>query len=294
MPLRAFGDHNHPQVPDVRRCADVPLTAPYKRQPDRGCSNSRAHRSLRRAGSTNSRPGIGSVRHITVELQQRREPALVSSSASVRSRLVTPGRSGVAGSVLVCVTLLAISCTGGSDDVASSDASRDASLTSTSSAATSCRPPAPEIPHEPPRARAVTVFVFCGPTFATPDLRAVERIVPDDGVPLRAALIQLMLGVTPVESSAGLVSAFSSYTAGQLRTATVENGVATLDLSAGFEETNNFSTTTMAGAVMSQFKTTVFQFPDIGGIEFEIDGKRWCGWEAPPCNEVPVPLLSRP
>lgn len=113
--------------------------------------------------------------------------------------------------------LLSTSCTGGSDDDASSDTSRSASVPSTSSAAITCRPPAPEIPHEPPRARAVTVFLFCGPGLAPVDLRPVERMVPDDGVPLRAALTQLLLGVTPEESSVGLSSAFSSYTAGQLR-----------------------------------------------------------------------------
>lgn len=74
---------------------------------------------------------------------------------------------------------------------------------------------------------------------------------------------------------------------------TVENGVATLDLSASFESTNNFSTTNLGGIVMTQIMATVFQYPDITGIEFEIDGERWCGWETVPCEEVPVPLYGR-
>lgn len=57
---------------------------------------------------------------------------------------------------------------------------------------------------------------------------------------------------------------------------------------------NNFGTTTRGGMVISQLKATVFQFPDISGLEMEIEGERWCGWEGPPCTEVPIPMPGRP
>jgi hypothetical protein len=88
-----------------------------------------------------------------------------------------------------------------------------------------------------------------------------------------------------------LGSAFSSSTGGGLRQATVESGIARLDFTAGFEATNNFSTTNLAGVVRSQIEATVFQFPAVHGIEFAIEGRRWCGWEAGDCG--PGPVLKR-
>ena len=126
----------------------------------------------------------------------------------------------------------------------------------------------------------VKVFLFCNGGSAPVDLRPVDRVVPNDGAPLRAALNQLLMGETPDEASAGMQSAFSQYTVGTLRGVTTKSGVATLDFTAGFESTNNFSTTNLAAVVFSQIEATVFQFPEITAIEFMIEGKRWCGWEA--------------
>lgn len=69
------------------------------------------------------------------------------------------------------------------------------------------------------------------------------------------------------------------FTAGTLRGVAIEDGVATIDLAAGFETTNNFGTTHLSGVVYSQIDATVFQFTEITGIEFEIEGERWCGFE---------------
>jgi spore germination protein GerM len=137
------------------------------------------------------------------------------------------------------------------------------------------------------------VFLFCKSTGGVMpvELHSADRIVPDDGAPLRAALTQLLLGVTPAEDEAGLASAFTSFTADGLRGVTVKSGIARLDLSAGFESTTNFSTTNLAGVVLSQIEATVFQFPDIQGIDFAIEGQRWCGWEVGDCG--PGPVLER-
>jgi len=139
--------------------------------------------------------------------------------------------------------------------------------------------------------------LFCGVNgldFSPALLRPVERLVPDDGAPLRAAMTQLLVGVTPKESAAGLSSSFSTYTAGQLRSATIENRIATLELTAGFRDTNNYSAGTASTFVMGQIKVTVFNLPEVDGIEFKIDGDRWCGWENPCDGDIPVPLFTRP
>ena len=124
------------------------------------------------------------------------------------------------------------------------------------------------------------------------DLRAVDRVVPDDGAPLRAALNQLLTGVTPHEAAEGLGSAFSTFTADQLLGVTLEDGIARLDFTSGFESTNNFSTSNLSGVVMSQIAETVFQFDEVTGLDFSIEGERWCGWENI-CDEQPVPLVER-
>ncbi|MGH9021860.1 MAG: GerMN domain-containing protein [Acidimicrobiia bacterium] len=136
------------------------------------------------------------------------------------------------------------------------------------------------------------VFMFYNGGVMPVDLHPIDRVVPNDGAPLRSAMTQLLLGVTPEEASAGLQSAFSAYTAGTLRGVTVRSGVATLDLTAGFESTNNFSTSNLSGVVLSQIEATVFQFPEITGIDFAIEGERWCLWENT-CDDATFPLLSR-
>lgn len=111
---------------------------------------------------------------------------------------------------------------------------------------------------------------------------------------MRAALTQLLVGVTPKESAAGFRSSFSTYTAGQLRSVTIQSRMATLELTAGFRDAGNYSATTASTFVVGQIKETVFHFPDVDGLEFTIEGERWCGWENPCEGDVPVPLFARP
>jgi spore germination protein GerM len=156
----------------------------------------------------------------------------------------------------------------------------------------SCVAPAPEH-RRPGLDTTVKVFLYCKSNggMMPVELHPADRVVPDDGQALRAALIQLLLGVTAAEDEAGLGSAFSSFTASGLRGVTVKSGVARLDFTEGFEATSNFSTSNLAGVVFSQIEATVFQFPDVHGIEFAVQGQRWCGWEVGHCG--PGPLVKR-
>lgn len=195
-------------------------------------------------------------------------------------------------SVLIASVWLA-GCTndGSAEDAASTSATgAPTSLPSTTTISPGCTAPEPEL-QRPELDTTVKVFLFCNGGVMPVDLHPATRVVPNDGAPLRAAMTQLLLGVTPAEASAGMQSAFSAYTADTLRGVTVKSGVATVDLTRGFERTNNFSTTNLSGVVFSQIEATVLQFPDIQGIEFAIDGRRWCGWEAG--DDCPAPLFER-
>lgn len=194
---------------------------------------------------------------------------------------------------------MTLSCRGGSSETPRPFTSAPTPTSSPSGASNAppCVPPPPGGRGRPGLERTITVFLFCGSDGLefTPDLlRPVERVVPEDGAPLRAAVTQLLVGVTPKEAAAGLSSSFSTYTVGQLRSATIENRIATLDLTGGFRDTNNYSASTASMFVMGQITATVFHFPEIDGLEFKIDGERWCGWENPCQGGVPVPLVTRP
>ena len=183
---------------------------------------------------------------------------------------------------------LAVALLGCSDD----DDAAPAPATTSTTAPTTCEAPVPEL-IRPDFDVTVQVFLMCGDVDFPLDLVPVARVVPDDGAPLRAAVNQLLLGVTPAEHDAGLRSAFTAFTASQLRGATITGGIATLDFTSGFESTNNFSTTNLSSIVYSQLDATVFQFETVTGLELAIEGERWCGWENT-CDDEPVPLRTRP
>jgi spore germination protein GerM len=188
-----------------------------------------------------------------------------------------------------------MACSGESPEGASTGTSTTAGSPATAPSTTagnaheSCAAPASE-PGRPKLDTTVKVFLFCSSSGGVMpvELLPAERVVPDDGEPLRAALVQLLIGVTPAEDEAGLASAFSSSTAGGLRGVAVRSGIARLDFTAGFEATSNFSTSNLAGVVFSQIEATVFQFPEIHGIDLAIEGQRWCGGEAGDCGPGPV------
>ena len=214
---------------------------------------------------------------------------------------MTGNRTGarvVTGGMVLIASFGLVACTGDAQNRASPGTSAPANPASTAPTTTvatlpaSCAAPTPE-QGRPGLDATVKVFLFCKSNGGVMpvELHSSERVVPDDGAPLRAALTQLLLGVTPAEDEAGLASAFSSFTAGGLRGVTVKSGIARLDLTAGFESTTNFSASNLAGVVFSQIEAAVFQFLDVQGIEFAIEGQRWCGWEVGDCG--PGPALER-
>jgi hypothetical protein len=164
-------------------------------------------------------------------------------------------------------------------------------LSSASNGETRCSPPG--FPYAP-RSEAdsvVSIALYCE---SDDESQMVERLVPTGGDQIAAAFEQLLIGVTPEEHQAGLRSPFTSYTAGQFNSVTVESdGVVILDLTPGFVSTNNFSTSSLSLLVLQQIEVTLFAIPEVAGIEFTVDGDRWCGWESGPCSAVPWPFIGR-
>lgn len=178
--------------------------------------------------------------------------------------------------------------TGCTDDAAPDSSPTTTTTTTTTVSSTPTTAPTPlrecETPSVDPRPEvdiAVQVVLFCGDPNGPPDYMAVDRPVPDDGRPLRAAMEQLLLGVTPGERDAGFGSSFWSSTAGQLIDATERDGVATIDWTRGLVQSNNFSTPGIGGVVLEQVASTVFLFEAVEAIEFLVEGEPWCGWENP-------------
>lgn len=142
--------------------------------------------------------------------------------------------------------------------------------------------------------RVVRIALECGDGAFPFDLELVERVVPDADDPLEAAVAQLLSGATPEEIDAGYSSAFSSETDGHLRSIRIDaNGIAIIDLTRDFVQTNNFSTSNLSRLVLSQIEATVFERPDVDGLDLQVEGERWCGWEIT-CDDVAFPLTLRP
>jgi hypothetical protein len=49
----------------------------------------------------------------------------------------------------------------------------------------------------------------------------------------------------------------------------------------------------VSALAMAQIEATVFAFAGISGLEFDVGGTRWCGWENT-CGDLPVGFRQRP
>lgn len=115
----------------------------------------------------------------------------------------------------------------------------------------------------------VTVFYSCSvdgapvPTY---------RLAPATSAVLRRALEQLLAGPTPAETAAGLTSWFSAATAGSLATVTVSSGDAVVDFHDLRSVIPGASSSAGARMLLSQLDATVFRFPTVHSVRYELDG----------------------
>lgn len=134
-----------------------------------------------------------------------------------------------------------------------------------------------------------------------------DRVVPATRVsrgedPLQVALEELLAGPTPEEEEDGYTSWFSQRTAGMLRNADVDDGVAHIDFFDFSRIIPGASTSCGSAALLAQLERTAEQFPRVlrAVYSFEGDAEAFYGWlqreapEEPSCSAAGAPLELDP
>lgn len=134
-------------------------------------------------------------------------------------------------------------------------------------------PPDPSVPSEsqPPAGRTVVrAYFHLGGDTSTEGLVAVLREVPETQAVARAALEQLLLGLQGRETfdGAGLSTAIPEGT--ELLGISIEDGVATVDLSGEFASGGGSASAMMR---LAQVTYTLTQFPTVQSVSFKLDGR---------------------
>lgn len=120
-----------------------------------------------------------------------------------------------------------------------------------------------------------TVKVFFNNTIFDPDLMdcskvySVNRSVGNTSAVARAALEELLKGVSASESTLGYVSNINSGV--KIQKLTIQNGLAKVDFSSQLEEQVGGSCRT--AAIISQIKSTLKQFSTVQTVVISIDGR---------------------
>lgn len=99
-----------------------------------------------------------------------------------------------------------------------------------------------------------------------------ERTIPTDVDPIFGALEQLVGGPTTTEEAAGAGSFFSGATADAVLSATLTNGLLTVDLFDHRDKLSNTSTSCGSEAFLSSLNETVFQFSQVERVRYTIFG----------------------
>ncbi|MPZ92660.1 MAG: DUF4232 domain-containing protein [Actinobacteria bacterium] len=127
----------------------------------------------------------------------------------------------------------------------------------------------------PPQRDAQTVVVYLlrdvpGPS----DFAAAERSLTEEQRtrPLHTALMELLKGPTPEERRQGCLSIFSQRSRDLLRGVTVVEDQAIVDLYDFGSTLPGVGTATASANFLDQLSLTVFEFPDIRSIRFEVEG----------------------
>jgi germination protein M len=116
---------------------------------------------------------------------------------------------------------------------------------------------------------SVAYFLIDDPSSdANPTLVPVSRVVPRTEGVGRAALEELLAGPTELEACCGISTAIPEGTI--LLGLTIEDGLATVDLSREFESGGG---TFSMGARLAQVVYTITRFPTVDRVNFQLDGE---------------------
>ena len=162
-------------------------------------------------------------------------------------------------------------------------------LTSTTASATSTT--APTAPTAPTADETtVEVYFSVGDGSDCGEVGAFNRTVSGgaDGVTVEAALTELVAGPTADEEGAGASSFFSPATADALRLVTLHDGLLLVDLQPLQTLIPNASTSCGSAALRAQLDTTVFQFPEVERVRYQIEGScdTFHHWLQTECHDV--------
>lgn len=145
----------------------------------------------------------------------------------------------------------------------------------------------------PPNTTTVQVYFTCNN-----ESLAVPRYVPntsDTSRLLRAALDALVAGPTKAEQAAGFSSFFSAGSATIINDVTMpEPTSAVVDVSGAARAIPNASTSNGGRTIMSQLSRTLFQFPEIETVTFQMDGScdAFWHWLGSTCQQVRGPTSN--
>jgi hypothetical protein len=145
-------------------------------------------------------------------------------------------------------------------------------LVSTDVDALACEGDRPARPRPASGQMEVTAYFTCETADEEPSLRPVHRIVPESPGVLRASLEALLAGPTAEERAASLGSWFSASTAGMLRSVTIRDGHAVVDLGDLRAVISGASSSAGSERLLSQLDATVFQFPTVSSVEYRLEG----------------------
>lgn len=193
--------------------------------------------------------------------------------------------------VIISSTLLA--CASSAPQEVTSNTTPTSSQTDTSSGSSSqgksrqvegsCTAPLTSVPVN---TRLVQVYFTCNN-----DFQAVPRYVAVSDNPqevAEATLNELVAGPTEAERIAGFSSFFSSDTANVINSVTITDGEVVVDVSKGIRNIPNASTSNGLRTIVSQLRSTLFQFPNIKVIDIRMDGScdAFWGWLESNCQSI--------
>lgn len=118
----------------------------------------------------------------------------------------------------------------------------------------------------------LSVFFATGDGSDCAEVTAFPRQVPAAAEPVRAALDELVAGPTADEQNRGAGSFFSTETAGTVRSATIDQGLLVVDFVDFRRHLGGASSSCGSAQFLAELNTTVFEFPEVQRVRYEIEG----------------------